>query len=94
MSTPLVDDEQEDHDRNHVVVLVAKGGARLLPGEGIKISLNTDAGPATVWLATRFQETGLTNRLPQDLIFEVRCPGDNLDDAVARGSCWRPASPR
>ena len=45
-----------------------------------------DAGPATVGLATRFQEIGLANRLPQDLIFEVRCPGSSLDDAVARGS--------
>jgi hypothetical protein len=77
----------EEPDDNYVVVLVAKGGARLKPDEGIKITgFNTDAGPATVGLATRFQEIGLANRLPQDLIFEVRCPGSNLDDAVARGS--------
>jgi hypothetical protein len=79
--------QQEDVDDNYIVVLVAKGGARLKPDEGIKITgFNTDAGPATVGLATRFQEIGLANRLPQDLIFEVRCPGTNLDDAVARGS--------
>jgi hypothetical protein len=80
-------DEPEGLDDNYVVVLVAKGGARLKPDEGIKITgFNTDAGPATVGLATRFQEIGLANRLPQDLIFEVRCPGSSLDDAVARGS--------
>ncbi|MFL6045866.1 MAG: hypothetical protein ACJ72M_12195 [Propionibacteriaceae bacterium] len=68
-------------------MLVAKGGARLKPDEGIKITgFNTDAGPATVGLATRFQEIGLANRVPQDPIFEVRCPGSSLDDAVARGS--------
>jgi hypothetical protein len=33
-----------------------------------------------------FRKIGLPNRLPQDLIFEVRCPGRNLDDAVALGS--------
>ena len=87
MTATLVPDEQEDLDHNYVVVLVAKGGARLKPDEGIKITgFNTDAGPAIVGLATRFQEIGLANRLPQDLIFEVRCPGSNLDDAVARGS--------
>jgi hypothetical protein len=80
-------DQAAEPDDNYVVVLVAKGGARLKPDEGIKITgFNTDAGPATVGLATRFQEIGLANRLPQDLIFEVRCPGSNLDDAVARGS--------
>jgi hypothetical protein len=87
VTASLVTDEQEDLDHNYVVVLVAKGGARLKPDEGIKITgFNTDAGPATVGLATRFQEIGLANRLPQDLIFEVRGPGSNLDDAVARGS--------
>ena len=79
--------EEQDLDDNYVVVLVAQGGARLKQDEGIKITgFNTDAGPATVGLATRFQEIGLANRLPQDLIFEVRCPGSSLDDAVARGS--------
>jgi hypothetical protein len=63
-----VHDNQEDLDNNYVVVLVAKGGARLKPDEGIKITgFNTDAGPATVGLATRFQEIGLANRLPQDV---------------------------
>jgi hypothetical protein len=83
----LVTDEEVDLDDSYIVALVAKGGARLKPDEGIKITgFTTDAGPATVGLATRFQEIGLANRLPQDLIFEVRCPGSDLDDAVARGS--------
>ena len=87
MTAGLVIEEQEDLDDNYVVVLVAQGGARLKQDEGIKITgFNTDAGPATVGLATRFQEIGLANRLPQDLIFEVRCPGSSLDDAVARAS--------
>jgi len=87
VTADLVIEQQEALDDNYVVVLVAKGGAQLKPDEGIKITgFNTDAGPATVGLATRFQDIGLTNRLPQDLIFEIRCPGSNLDDAVARGS--------
>ena len=33
-------------DNSYVVVLVAKGGARLQPGEGLQLNqLNTDAGP-------------------------------------------------
>jgi hypothetical protein len=80
-------DEQEGLDDHYIVVLVAKGGARLQPNEGIKIAgFQTDVGPATVGLRTRFQEIGLPNRLPQELIFEVRCPGSDIDDAVARGS--------
>jgi hypothetical protein len=80
-------DEQEGLDDHYIVVLVAKGGARLQPNEGIKIAgFQTDVGPATVGLRTRFQEIGLPNRLAQELIFEVRCPGSDIDDAVARGS--------
>jgi hypothetical protein len=83
----LVTDEKVDLDDNYIVVLVAKGGARLQPNEGIKIAgFQTDAGPASVGLRTRFQEIGLPNRLPQELIFEVRCLGSNIDDAVARAS--------
>jgi hypothetical protein len=67
--------QPEEPDDNYVVVLVAKGGARLKPDEGIKITgFNTDAGPATVGLATRFQEIGLANRLPQDV--RGRLPGE------------------
>jgi hypothetical protein len=87
VTTSLVTEEQEDVDDNYIVVLVAKGGVRLPPNEGFRLNgFNTDLGPATVGLATRFQEIGLPNRLPQDLVFEVRCPGRNLDDAVALGS--------
>jgi hypothetical protein len=35
---------------------------------------------------TRFQEIGLPDRLPQELVFEVRCPGSDLEDAVARAA--------
>ena len=76
VTADLVIEQQEALDDNYVVVLVAKGGAQLKPDEGIKITgFNTDAGPATVGLATRFQDIGLANRLPQDLIFEVRSQG-------------------
>jgi hypothetical protein len=87
VTASLVSDEEEDLDDNYIVVLIAKGGVRLPPNEGFRLNgFQTDLGPATVGLATRFQEIGLPNRLPQDLIFEVRCPGRNLDDAVALGS--------
>jgi hypothetical protein len=85
VTASLVTDEKVDLDDNYIVVLVAKGGARLQPNEGIKIAgFQTDAGPASVGLRTRFQEIGLPNRPPQELIFEVLCPGSNIDDAVAR----------
>jgi hypothetical protein len=74
-------------DDAYIVVLVARGGARLQPGERLQINeLQTDAGPATVFLMTRFQEIGLPHRLPQELILEVRCPGSDIDDAVARAA--------
>jgi hypothetical protein len=56
-------------------------------GERLQLNqLQTDAGPATVFLMTRFQEIGLPHRLPQELVFEVRCPGSGIDDALARAA--------
>jgi hypothetical protein len=79
---PVHDDLPDD---TYIVVLVAKGGARLQPGEGLQLNqLHTDAGPASVVLSTRYQEVGLPERLPQELILAVHCPGTSLDDAVAR----------
>ena len=47
-------------DNSYIVVLVAKGGARLQPGEGLQLNqLNTDAGPARLVLSTRYQEVGI-----------------------------------
>jgi hypothetical protein len=87
VTASAITDEEADLDDSYIVVLVAKGGVRLPPNEGFRLNgFQTDLGPATVGLATRFQEIGLPNRLPQELIFEVRCPGRNLDDAVALGS--------
>lgn len=87
MTADLVADDEEDVDDSYIVVLVAKGGVRLPPDQGFRLrGFSTEFGPATVGLATRFQEIGLPNRLPQDLIFEVRCPGRDLDDAVALAS--------
>jgi hypothetical protein len=79
-------EQQNAPDDMYVVVLVANGGARLPPGQRIQLNdLETDAGPATATLVTRFQEIGL-NRLPQELVFEVRCPGTDLNDAVDRAT--------
>jgi hypothetical protein len=51
-------DRTEGPDVNYVVVLVAKGGARLEPDEGIKITgFNTDAGPAAVGLGRGFKKS-------------------------------------
>jgi hypothetical protein len=87
VTASAIADEQEDLDDNYIVVLIAKGGVRLPPNEGFRLrGFSTDLGTATIGLMTRFQEIGLPNRLPQELIFEVRCPGRNLDDAVALGS--------
>ena len=81
---PPKDPEPEDR---YVVVLVAKGGARLIPGERLEMNgFRTDAGLATVYLMTRFQEVGLPDRLPQELVFEVHCPGRDIDDAVSRAA--------
>jgi hypothetical protein len=77
----------EPPDDTYVVVLAAKGGARLQPGERLQLNqLQTDAGPATVFLMTRFQEIGLPHRLPQELVFEVHCPGSDINDAIARAA--------
>lgn len=79
--------QEDPADDSYIVVLVARGGARLGPGERLQLNqLQTDAGLATVFLMTRFQEVGLPERLPQELIFEVHCPGTNLDDAVGRAA--------
>jgi hypothetical protein len=83
----LVVDEEEDLDDSYIVVLVAKGGVRLKPGDRLELNgYQTDAGLATVFLMTRFQDIGLPERLPQELVFEVRCPGRDIDDAVARAA--------
>jgi hypothetical protein len=80
-------DEREDVDDNYIVVLVAEGGVRLPPNEGLRLQgFSTELGPATIGLVTRFQEIGLPNRLPQDLIFEIRCRGKDVDNAVAIAS--------
>ena len=81
---PPKDPEPEDR---YVVVLVAKGGARLIPGGRLEMNgFRTDAGLATVYLMTRFQEVGLPDRLPQEPVFEVHYPGRDIDDAVSRAA--------
>ena len=76
--TQELHDEQEDVDDNYLVVLVAKGGVRLPPDKASS-SRGFQNGcwvrQPLAW-RTRFQEIGLPNRLPQELIFEVRCPGN------------------
>jgi hypothetical protein len=86
VTADLVTDEEEDLDNTYIVVLIAKGGVRLPPDDGIRLNFDIDTGPATIGLRTRFQEIGLPNRLPQDLVFEIHCSGRDLDDAVAVAS--------
>lgn len=77
-------------------MLVAKGGARLKPDEGIKITgFNTDAGPATVGLATRFQEIGLANRGGYSRTRSSRsgAQGAASMTPLLEARRWRPALP-
>lgn len=68
-----------------LVVLLASGGATLLPGERLELnSLPNDSETVDVAIATRFEDGGFTELVPRELVFEVRCRARNADDAVAQ----------
>lgn len=69
-----------------LVVFLSAGGAQLLPGQRLLLQdLPADEGPVEVALATRYEDAGLTDLVPHELVLEVHVHAPDADAAVAAG---------
>jgi hypothetical protein len=66
-------------------VLLAFGGAELLPGQRLALrGVPADDQAVEVVLSTRFEDAGLTDLIPRELTFEVYLEATDADAAVAQ----------
>jgi hypothetical protein len=69
------------------VVLLAAGGARVVHGQRLELrDWPTEHGVAEVALSTRFEDVGLPEPLPRELVLEVRCQARDTGEAIERAA--------
>lgn len=66
------------------VLLLAGSGTELLPGHRFALKgLPSEPAPVDVELWTRFEDQGLTDLIPRELIFQIDLTADGTDEALA-----------
>ncbi|MDP9443749.1 MAG: hypothetical protein M3P83_05125 [Actinomycetota bacterium] len=69
------------------VVLLARGGVQLLPEQRLELrGWPAESGVSDVVLLSRFQDVGLAEPLPHELVLEVHCGARDAPEAVDRAA--------
>ncbi len=69
------------------VVLLARGGVQLPPGQLLELpGLAVESGVADVLLLTRYEDVGLAEPLPRELVLEVHCRARDAPHAVEQSA--------